>query len=396
MSRTEYRFGRTSRNVCMPAAGGPKVLRRGGFVVTKSFAGAGRLSVNFLNWRRGVAVAMLCGLSIGLAGCESGSSIFGAGPDAQPQAQLVPSKPAAVQTRVAIAPVIGAPDGVAKQLSQDFNAAIAQNNVRVVGAQDSTDYTVRGYVVAAKDKAAVKVSYIWDVTDPQGRRVNRITGEEVIAGAAVADAWSAVTAPVSQSIAKKSADSLATWMTAQVPSGAAVAAATQTAPASSPAAPTGVGATAPLPATAPTVVSALPPAAPAPAEPPQRTAAAAPAPLGAVVPTLSGAPGDGNNLLAKALQSELSKNGVGPTGQTGSLYRVEGIVKMGAVADGKQPVQIDWNVKDPQGKRVGTVTQKNEIAAGSLDGSWGRTADAAAAAAAQGILKLLPHNTAAN
>ena len=69
---------------------------------------------------------------------------------------------------------------------------------------------------------------------------------------------------------------------------------------------------------------------------------------------------------------------------------------MGTVADGKQPVQIDWNVKDPQGKRLGTVTQKNEIAAGSLDSSWGRTADAAAAAAAQGILKLLPRNSAAN
>ena len=69
---------------------------------------------------------------------------------------------------------------------------------------------------------------------------------------------------------------------------------------------------------------------------------------------------------------------------------------MGAVSDGKQPVQIDWNVKDPQGKRLGTVTQKNEIAAGSLDASWGRTADAAASAAAQGILKLLPRATAVN
>ena len=69
---------------------------------------------------------------------------------------------------------------------------------------------------------------------------------------------------------------------------------------------------------------------------------------------------------------------------------------MGAVADGKQPVQIDWNVKDPDGKRLGTVTQKNEIVAGSLDGNWGRTADAAASAAAQGILKLLPRNTASN
>ena len=58
--------------------------------------------------------------------------------------------------------------------------------------------------------------------------------------------------------------------------------------------------------------------------------------------------------------------------------------------DGKQSVQIDWNVKDPDGKKLGTVTQKNDIPQGSLDGSWGKTADAAAEAAAQGILKLLP------
>ena len=126
-------------------------------------------------------------------------------------------------------------------------------------------------------------------------------------------------------------------------------------------------------------------------------AASAPAePVAAVIPSLSGATGDGNNALAAALQAELSKNGVGTASQGGQPYRVEGVVKMGEAADGKQPVQIDWNVKDPQGKRLGTVTQKNEIAAGSLDASWGRTADAAAQAAAQGILKLLPKTTATN
>ena len=63
---------------------------------------------------------------------------------------------------------------------------------------------------------------------------------------------------------------------------------------------------------------------------------------------------------------------------------------VGKAADGKQPIQIDWMVRDPQGKRLGTVSQKNDIPAGSLDGAWGQTADAAAAAAAQGIIKLLP------
>jgi hypothetical protein len=106
---------------------------------------------------------------------------------------------------------------------------------------------------------------------------------------------------------------------------------------------------------------------------------------------VTGAPGDGSQTLAAALQKELTKNGVAMTdGAAGPAYRVEGKVTVGAANGGKQPIEISWNVKDPQGKKLGTVTQKNEIDQGSLDGAWGKTADAAAAAAAQGILKLLP------
>jgi hypothetical protein len=302
-----------------------------------------------------------------------------------PETQLVQTaaiKPA--MTRISVAPVIGAPDGIAKQLAQDFSAAMGQKNVALVSPQDKSDFAVRGYIVAAKDKGATKVSYIWDITDPSGKRVNRITGEEAAAGAAAGDAWSVVTPQTTQAIAQKSATSLANWLAQQSPASAAVASAS---PAS-------------MSAVAPTAVGALPSTAPAPSVQPRMAAVTSPAapaaPVAAVIPSLTGAPGDGNNALAAALQAELTKNGVGSASQGGQPYRVEGVVKVGNAADGKQPVQIDWNVKDPSGKRLGTVTQKNEIAAGSLDQSWGRTADAAASAAAQGILKLLPKTTASN
>ena len=58
--------------------------------------------------------------------------------------------------------------------------------------------------------------------------------------------------------------------------------------------------------------------------------------------------------------------------------------------------QVVTNLFDiTQGRSLGTVSQKNEIPEGSLDGSWGNTADAAAGAAAQGILKLLPQTSSA-
>ena len=102
--------------------------------------------------------------------------------------------------------------------------------------------------------------------------------------------------------------------------------------------------------------------------------------------------------LVTAIQRELKTKGVALTDRpTPAAYRVEGAVTLGSSREGKQPIQIEWVVRDPNGKKLGTVSQKNDIPEGSLDGSWGRVADQAASAAVQGILKLLPSpSTAVN
>jgi hypothetical protein len=331
------------------------------------------------------AVLFAIVVAFALGGCESSTSLFGsnAAPEANLATAAAPTPTASNLTRVSIAPVIGAPDAVARQLQQDFNAALDKSKISVVPNGESAQYTLRGYIVASKDKTATKVSYIWDINDVSGKRVNRITGEESIPGASPKDPWTAVTPAITQSVAQKSAASFGTWLPA---SGAgAVASAT----------PVGVGAPIAQPATvaansvADTTTQSLKPqpvSAPGPV-----TGSIAKSQVSAIVPSVSGAPGDGSTALTSALQAELSKNGVTLAEQSGpSSYKVEGIVKVGQARDGKQPIQIDWQVKDPAGKKLGTVSQKNEIPEGSLDGAWGRTADAAAAAAAQGILKLLP------
>ena len=76
--------------------------------------------------------------------------------------------------------------------------------------------------------------------------------------------------------------------------------------------------------------------------------------------------------------------------KTASAYRVEGAVALGPAKDGKQSIHIEWTVRDPSGKKLGTVSQRNEIPAGSLDGAWGKAAENAAWAAVQGIIRLLP------
>jgi hypothetical protein len=113
--------------------------------------------------------------------------------------------------------------------------------------------------------------------------------------------------------------------------------------------------------------------------------------LTAVVPDVTGAPGDGNTSLTAAIHRELRTKGIQLASRsTSATYRIQGAVTMGEVRGGKQPIQIEWVVRDPGGKKLGTVSQKNDVPEGRLESKWGDTADQAARAAVQGILKLLP------
>jgi hypothetical protein len=278
--------------------------------------------------------------------------------------------------KIQIAPVIGSPENVAHSLQTELASAIGRNGITVAASTNATsEYVLRGYIVAARERTKAKISYIWDVTDQTGKRVHRITGEEVVAGAGK-DPWAAVTPPVVERIADKTAKQIASWLPT---SGSIVASNSSPMNSSSSTAP---------PATKASYTTAS--NAPA-ASTPTTGSISTSGPITALVPTVTGAPGDGSASLTAAIQRELSKNGLNlASGPDARAYKVEGKVAMGQSKDGKQPIQIDWNVIDPSGKKLGTVSQKNEVPQGSLDGAWGKTADAAAAAAAQGIIKLLP------
>ena len=339
-----------------------------------------------------IAMALCAGwLAIGLGGCETATSLFGSSGDT-PTASVANAPPSAVSTQpaqLAIAPVIGPPESVSTDLQTKLTADLERQSIRVAKApNEQAEYTLRGYVVSSMEKKnqKAKISYIWDVTDASGKGVHRVSGEETAKGGAGTDPWTAVSPPVIEAIAAKTVSSIAAWLPAQ--SSTAVASASpglmQTAAVTQPATP-------PAQSVAAT---------PKPSATPTATPAAVTGSIGragalkARVPSVAGAPGDGSSSLRAALQRELARSGIAlgdtPSPQT---YTVEGKVALGTGSDGKQPITIDWNVSDPNGKKLGTVSQKNEVPQGSLDGAWGKTADAAAAAAAQGIVKLLPQPT---
>lgn len=118
------------------------------------------------------------------------------------------------------------------------------------------------------------------------------------------------------------------------------------------------------------------------------TAAAWSAPVLAIQ-GVSGAPGDGNRTLARAIREALRLRDFQVTDDPRqAAFRLMGQVDMTQPNAGRQHVKITWRVTTMNGGNVGRATQENTIPAGSLDGSWGQVADMIGNAAVDGIQEL--------
>ena len=117
--------------------------------------------------------------------------------------------------------------------------------------------------------------------------------------------------------------------------------------------------------------------------------AGGPAPLAYV--TVAGAPGDGDQALAAALSRQLEARGLKPaTAFQANIYEVQGTVRVTPAAKGKETIVIVWVLLGPDGNQIGVTRQTKDIRKGLLDKAWGKAAEAAAGAAAQDIVKLIP------
>ncbi|MCR9213834.1 MAG: hypothetical protein NXI13_08965 [Proteobacteria bacterium] len=113
------------------------------------------------------------------------------------------------------------------------------------------------------------------------------------------------------------------------------------------------------------------------------------------VPIVKGAPGDGSESLAFAIQEELVNMGLDvlPTEQ-GASYIVRGSSTLSEPKAGTQIIELTWSLERRNGEQVGQIQQRNRIKAGSLNGAWGQTAFLAAKGGAQGVFKLLQNSEA--
>ncbi len=101
---------------------------------------------------------------------------------------------------------------------------------------------------------------------------------------------------------------------------------------------------------------------------------------------ITGAPGDGNESLARGIRIALGGAGYAVTTVPDKAnHHLSATVTLSPAERGAQVVNIAWAVKTPDGRILGHARQANAVAAGSLDGAWGQTAAYAAAAAIDGI-----------
>src|SRR6185436_13586171 len=95
----------------------------------------------------------------------------------------------------------------------------------------------------------------------------------------------------------------------------------------------------------------------------------------------TGAPGDGNATLTRAMRHSLGASRmilmerIDP-----QVFTVTAVVTITPPQDKKQHVVIKWTVTDPAGVLVGDLEQANDVPAGSLNGPWGGLADVIAIA----------------
>ncbi|MEQ8665679.1 MAG: hypothetical protein RIC16_08130 [Rhodospirillales bacterium] len=115
-----------------------------------------------------------------------------------------------------------------------------------------------------------------------------------------------------------------------------------------------------------------------------------------IVRNVTGAPGDGNAALTRAIRGALRQISAAVTDDpTQATHVLQGSVRVDSPFAGRQKVRIVWQVTEIDGTETGKAMQENQVPQGSLDGAWGGTADKVAEAAVVGVAGLFSDSISA-
>ncbi len=106
--------------------------------------------------------------------------------------------------------VEGAPDALSQQFDQSLDAAATERQI-AMAPPTSARYLVRGYLSASLVKDGAAVDVVWDVFTSDKHRAQRLSDTLVVRGSGD-DPWAMVSSTALDSIAAKSADDLAAYL----------------------------------------------------------------------------------------------------------------------------------------------------------------------------------------
>lgn len=115
-------------------------------------------------------------------------------------------------TRIQFAPVVGASVEAATPLTERLAQQARARGIILARSDDpATTHVLKGYFSVLSENGSATVVYVWDIYDPSGARLHRITGQQS-GPAGKAEGWAAVSPDIMRSIADQTIDAFSAWI----------------------------------------------------------------------------------------------------------------------------------------------------------------------------------------
>jgi len=159
-------------------------------------------------WRAGAALAAL-GSAVLLSGCVETAAELTPKPEARAQFVRRPDVSLAGAS-VAFVSVDGPPAAISASFSQIMAREATAHDIVIADAKKAR-YLVRGYLSATQTNDGAEIDYVWDVFNKDRQRMQRVNDVLEVKGEG-ADPWRFVGEAALASVAAKSADDLAAYL----------------------------------------------------------------------------------------------------------------------------------------------------------------------------------------
>jgi hypothetical protein len=369
-------------------------------------------------------------IAVFLAACGGGGSAPFAKKDGSPDGKTVPP--------ITLGTIGGIPPDKLQIVKDALAVSGGRRDIAIVeGSLDGAALAMTGNFEIIPDPSTIRIAYVWTISEGSGRVLHTISAEETLNETPSAKPWSQVTPAAIQRIAAYTTENLSSWLSqmgyatqtgglppplgylaeagpdaekdvdyetvygpGKVPPDKMAALAADTAPVESvtarnlldPEAPEvladgkgEVAAESPIDALA--TAGDAEPVEDAPAE---RAANGKQQIKAVAVLAVKGAPGEGNTELTNAMRQILQEAGWPVLSKPRpDALTISGKVQLDPAKGATQKVALAWTVSSPDGRKLGTISQANDVPSGSLDDGWGDDAFYVAQAAAGGIYDLV-------